>query len=62
MKANKSQRFSHTWVLNEADGLPAQYRGQMFAVEPLQGRVMLSDDQAGSLVVRDQRSRPGRQQ
>jgi putative heme-binding domain-containing protein len=43
MKANKSQRFSHTWVLNEADGLPAQYRGKMFAVEPLQGRVMLSE-------------------
>ena len=43
MKANKSQRFSHTWVLNEADGLPAQYRGKLFAVEPLQGRVMLSE-------------------
>ncbi len=45
MKANKSQRFSHTWVLNEADGLPAQYRGKLFAVEPLQGRVMLSEFQ-----------------
>lgn len=43
MKANKSQRFSHTWVLNEADGLPAQYRGKMFAVEPLHSRVMLSE-------------------
>ncbi|MBI2805112.1 MAG: c-type cytochrome [Planctomycetes bacterium] len=43
MKANKSQRFSHTWVLNEADGLPAKYRGKIFAVEPLQGRVMLSE-------------------
>lgn len=43
MKHNKAQRFSHTWVLNEADGLPAQYRGKLFAVEPLQGRVMLSD-------------------
>jgi putative heme-binding domain-containing protein len=42
MKANKSQRFSHAWVLNEADGLPARYRGQIFAIEPLQGRVMLS--------------------
>ncbi len=42
MKANKSQRFSHAWVLNEADGLPARYRGEIFAVEPLQGRVMLS--------------------
>lgn len=43
MKANKSQRFTHTWVLNEADGLPAQYRGKMFAVEPLSSRVMLSE-------------------
>ncbi|HZZ77366.1 MAG TPA: c-type cytochrome, partial [Gemmataceae bacterium] len=43
MKANKSQRFSHTWVLNESPGLPAQYRGKMFAVEPLQGRVQLAE-------------------
>ena len=43
MTANKSQRFSHTWVINEADGLPAHYRGQIFAVEPLQSRLMLSD-------------------
>ena len=43
MKANKSQRFSHTWVLNESNGLPAQYRGKMFAVEPLHSRVMLSE-------------------
>ncbi len=43
MKANKSQRFSHTWVLNEADGLPSRYRGKLFAVEPIQGRVMLSE-------------------
>ena len=43
MKSNKAQRFSHTWVLNEADGLPKQYRGKLFAVEPLQGRVMLSE-------------------
>lgn len=43
MKANKSQRFSHTYAINEAPGLPAQYRGRMFAVEPLQGRVMMSE-------------------
>jgi putative membrane-bound dehydrogenase-like protein len=43
MTANKSQRFSHTWVLNEASGLPNTYRGKLFAVEPMQGRVMLSD-------------------
>ena len=43
MKANKSQRFSHTWVLNESPGLPTQYQGKMFAVEPLQGRVQLAE-------------------
>jgi len=43
MKHNKAQRFSHTFVIDEADGLPKQYRGKLFAVEPLQGRVMLSD-------------------
>ncbi len=46
MRANKSQRFSHTWVLNEADSLPAQYRGKIFAVEPLASRVMLSEVKA----------------
>lgn len=43
MTHNKAQRFSHTWVLNEANGLPEKYRGKLFAVEPIQGRVMLSD-------------------
>src|SRR5205085_10247119 len=27
----------------EANGLPAEYRGRLFAVEPLQGRVMMSE-------------------
>jgi putative heme-binding domain-containing protein len=43
MKHNKAQRFSHTFVINEAPGLPGQYRGKLFAVEPLQGRVMMSE-------------------
>lgn len=43
MTHNKVQRFSHTFVINEADTLPAKYRGQMFAVGPLQSHVMLSD-------------------
>src|SRR5204863_517552 len=46
MRHNKAQRFSHTFVINEADGLPAPYRGKLFAVEPLQGRVMLCDIKA----------------
>jgi putative heme-binding domain-containing protein len=43
MKHNKAERFSHTFVINEAGGLPEHYCGKLFAVEPLQGRVMLSD-------------------
>jgi putative heme-binding domain-containing protein len=43
MKHNKAQRFSHTFVINEAPGLPGKYRGKLFAVEPLQGRVMMSE-------------------
>lgn len=43
MKHNKAQRFSHTFVINEAPGLPPKYRGKLFAVEPLQGRVMMSE-------------------
>jgi putative heme-binding domain-containing protein len=43
MRHNKAERFSHTFVINEAEGLPERYRGKLFAVEPLQGRVMLAD-------------------
>ena len=43
MKANKSQRFSHTFAINEANALPKQYRGRLFAVEPLSSRVMMSE-------------------
>jgi putative heme-binding domain-containing protein len=43
MKHNKAERFSHTFVINEANGLPEKYRGKLFAVEPLHGRVMLAD-------------------
>ena len=46
MRHNKAERFSHTFVINEADGLPKPYRGKLLAVEPLQGRVMLADVKA----------------
>ncbi len=45
MKHNKAQRFSHTFVIDEAKGLPDPYHGRLFAVEPLQGRVMMSEFQ-----------------
>jgi putative heme-binding domain-containing protein len=43
MKHNKAERFSHVFVIDEADGLPERYRGKLFAVKPLHGRVMLAD-------------------
>jgi putative heme-binding domain-containing protein len=36
-------RFTHTFVIYEADALPAQFRGKLFGVEPLQGRVVMSE-------------------
>src|SRR6516162_641180 len=43
MRHIKAQRFSHTFVIDEANSLPEGYWGKLFAVEPLQGRVMLAD-------------------
>src|SRR5687767_7478651 len=43
MKHHDAVRFSHTFVVYEGDGMPAQYQGKLFAVLPLQGQVMLSD-------------------
>ncbi|HUS35676.1 MAG TPA: PVC-type heme-binding CxxCH protein [Verrucomicrobiae bacterium] len=36
-------RFTHTFIIYEADALPAQFQGKLFGVEPLQGRVVMSD-------------------
>lgn len=42
-------RFTHNFVIYEADALPEPYRGRLFGVEPLQGRVVMSDvDRNGS--------------
>ncbi|MFM9116021.1 MAG: PVC-type heme-binding CxxCH protein [Planctomycetota bacterium] len=38
-------RFTHTFVIYEGTALPASYRGKLFGVEPLQGRVVMSDVQ-----------------
>lgn len=37
------ERFTHTFVIYEGEGLPSAYRGKLFGVEPLQGRVVLSE-------------------
>ena len=35
-------RFTHCLIRYEADQFPARYRGRLFGVEPLQGRIVLS--------------------
>lgn len=41
----KVQRFTHTFIIYDGGALPEQYRGKLFGVEPLHGRVVLSDIQ-----------------
>jgi putative heme-binding domain-containing protein len=43
MAHNKAQRFSHAFVIAQGVSLPEKYRGKLLAIEPLQGRVMLSE-------------------
>jgi putative heme-binding domain-containing protein len=43
MKHPNVQRFSHTFVIYEANALPSEYHGKLFAVTPLQGQVVYSD-------------------
>jgi putative heme-binding domain-containing protein len=43
MKHAKVQRFTHTFVINEAPHLGREYERQMFAVAPLQSHVMRSE-------------------
>lgn len=43
MKHPPVQRFTHNFIIYEAEALPQAYRGNLFGVEPLQGRVVESD-------------------
>lgn len=43
MKHDRVERFTHTFVIYEADGLPERYHGRLFGLEPMQGRVVLSE-------------------
>ena len=45
MKHNRVPRFTHTFVIYEADALPEQYRGMLFGVAPLLNHVVMSDVQ-----------------
>jgi putative membrane-bound dehydrogenase-like protein len=42
MRHHAVPRFTHTFVVYEATGLPEAYRGHLFGVEPLQGTVVES--------------------
>lgn len=43
MRHDRVERFTHTFVIYEADALPERYRGKLFGIEPLQGRIVLSE-------------------
>ena len=36
-------RFTHTFLIYDGDTLPDKYRGKLYGVEPLQGRVVMSE-------------------
>ncbi|QDU00121.1 PVC-type heme-binding CxxCH protein [Gimesia aquarii] len=47
MKHAKVPRFTHNFIIYEANTLPSKYHGHLFGIEPLQGRVVesqISDD------------------
>ncbi len=43
MAHNDVERFTHTFVIYGGGALPEKYNGQLFGVEPMQGRVVLSE-------------------
>lgn len=42
MGHHRAERFTHTFVIQQSESLPARFRDHLFGVEPLQGRVMIS--------------------
>lgn len=42
MRHHSVPRFTHNFVIYEADELPEKYYGQLFGIEPLQGQVVMS--------------------
>jgi len=55
MKHNRVPRFTHTFVVYEADALPQSYRGLLFGVAPLLNHVVMSQilPDGSSLQTRD---------
>jgi len=48
MTGTRGDRFTHNFVIYAGGALPERYRGRLFGVEPLQGRVVLSEIQPES--------------
>lgn len=42
MPHHQAERFTHTFVIQQSESFPEKFRGHLFGVEPLQGRVMMS--------------------
>ena len=42
MEHSAVERFTHNFVIYDGGALPDRYRGSLFGVEPIQGRVVLS--------------------
>jgi putative heme-binding domain-containing protein len=45
MAHNQAERFTHNFVIYDGGAFPPAYNGKLFGIEPLQGRVVLSDIQ-----------------
>ena len=43
MDHDKADRFTHNFIIYGGDALPEKYNGKLFGIEPLQGRVVLSE-------------------
>jgi putative heme-binding domain-containing protein len=43
MPHNDAERFTHNFILYDGGALPEKYNGRLFGVEPLQGRVVISE-------------------
>ena len=43
MDGTKGERFTHNFIIYHGGALPARYDGKLFGIEPLQGRVVLSE-------------------
>ena len=43
MDGTKGERFTHNFIIYHGGALPSRYDGKLFGIEPLQGRVVLSE-------------------